>query len=71
MEGSRCKFNHHATALTSKILGNGNSSINWDNALEAELKLYLSLNKINLLVEGDDFILNDVGGIAEWRFEQC
>jgi CRISPR-associated endonuclease Csn1 len=66
MEGARCKFNYHMTAKTSGELGSGLSQINWEKT-QSELRLNLTLNKVNLVVEGEDFILTNTGEI-EWRF---
>jgi len=64
MEGPTIKFNHNQTALTSGELGNGESAIEYgDNFFN---RMRLSVNRINILVEGADFDL-DIRGRITWR----
>ncbi|MFA7173569.1 MAG: type II CRISPR RNA-guided endonuclease Cas9 [Kiritimatiellia bacterium] len=64
MEGARVKFNHHQTALTSNKLGDGESKINFGPLFHN--RVYVSVNGINILVQGADFEL-DVRGRITWR----
>ncbi len=64
MEAGRIKFNHNQTALTSGELGPGSSRVAWEEPCCN--RLYLSVNGINVLVEGSDFDF-DVRGRITWR----
>ena len=64
MEGRLIKFNHHLTARKAKELGHGDSRVDWEAPVPNEC-LRLSVNGINILVEGADFRLTPIGGI-EW-----
>ena len=64
MEGRLMKFNHHSCALSAVELGSGDSSINWES-VTPESRLRLSVNGINILVEGADFKMNPLGHI-QW-----
>lgn len=64
MEGPRVVFNHNQTALTSGDLGSGSSSMEWSTTHLNRLRL--SINGINILVEGEDFDLDILGRIT-WR----
>jgi len=63
MEGSRIKFNHNQTALTSGDLGSGSSKIDWESPAN---RLHLSVNNINVAVEGYDFSI-DIQGRVRWK----
>jgi len=62
MEGSRIKLVHHACAQAVKDLGAGSSRIEFRG--EPHSNLRLSVNKINMFVCGQDFILGPLGNIT-------
>ena len=64
MEGNRIKFNYNQTALSAKDLGDGSSKIDWDGNIQN--RRYLSVNGINILVEGSDFELDIIGRVI-WK----
>jgi CRISPR-associated endonuclease Csn1 len=63
MAGSRIIFNHNQTALSAGELGSGSSKIDWEGSAN---RLRLSVNNINIAVDGNDFDL-DILGRINWK----
>jgi len=63
MAGRRIVFDHNACAVAPNKLGHGVGAIDWNSDLH-ENRLRLSVNGINILVEGTDFKLNPLGHVT-------